>query len=468
MLRKYLTFWTQAFDSNSTTDVSTYRVIFMTHTIFFTLSMALLSRIPIKVTAAQSSAFTCFTARGVIGMSLLVLYILSFVPTLTLTLRRLRDMSNPSWKIILLFVPIVNLYFAFKLLTVKGNTATSETNGLGKIKSYQEATLDNFAETAFKPLAENKIVSGNRKSDRAKNKFSLPGLLDKARMSLQPILIKLGLIRKSESGNLADIREDINHDNVINVDKGTDNFKIKVKAPSKDPLYMKVVTKKELVWLEELRYTIPEQRILAKNRARFFAISALGVIFGLLGIGDSKFLIGGSLLFAGVIFYDRHSRLKKEYQTYLFDKQVQFSKFTRTVVPYLMNQQGYSFYEVLKKISHRMRIEAAYSDIDGAAVFVADNLVDIDDDEHELIGFTEGLEYEDSEDSTLFSLETMPERLDSEEDIANAPINMFDFSEFTQTLTDGSLVDSDNSNASIDGVTSTEHTHDSIDEGDVI
>lgn len=430
MLQKYLTFWTHAFDSNSETDASTYNIIFLINT----CGNVLIYMIMLKTLGAASSGpLGFFTSHGAIGLLALVINVLGLVPSVTLVIRRLNSMQKPAWQCLLMFVPFISWYMLYKLSTTKGEDTTSVSTKLSKIKGYQEVSLDNFADTALKPI-QNTSQTPEASTKSMRKRTDKTSILAKLSVAIKPVLIKLGLVRVSASGDLDLIKQDVNSQNDINVDKGAGNFKKVIVTDGKPKFYMRVITKKELVWLDELRYTLVERELLAKNRARFLAISCVGVIAGVLGFGNPSVLISCSIIFAGVIIYDRHSRLKREYQRYLFDKQVQYSKFTRTVVPYLMNQQGYSFYEVLKKIAHRMRIEAAYETNDSAAKFKADpSGLDATFDEG-ADNYDEFAEVVGPDTQVMFDLETMPEQADDPTTIAESPINMFDFEVLAKAL----------------------------------
>lgn len=430
MLQKYLTFWTHAFDSNSETDASTYNIIFLIHTCYNVLIYTIMLKTP---GVASSGALGFFTSHGAVGLLALVTTVIGLVPSVTLAIRRLNSMQKPSWQSLLIFVPVINLYMFYKLSTTEGEDTTSVSTKLGKIKGYQEVSLDNFADTALKPI-QNTSQIHEASTESVRKRTDKTSILTKLSVAIKPVLIKLGLVRVSASGDLNLIRQDVNSQNGINVDKGAGNFKKVIIADGKPKFYMRVITKKELVWLDELRYTLVERELLAKNRARFLGIACVGVIAGVLGFGESSALIFGSIIFAGVVVYDRHSRLKREFQRYLFDKQVQYAKFTRTVVPYLMNQQGYSFYEVLKKIVHRMRIEAAYETNDTAARFKADPSGLDEALEVDAEAYAEFDEVVEPDTQVMFALETMPEQADDPTTIAESPINMFDFEALAKSL----------------------------------
>ncbi|EPY6472536.1 hypothetical protein ACWO4B_003233 [Clostridium sporogenes] len=80
-------------------------------------------------------------------------------------------------------------------------------------------------------------------------------------------------------------------------------------------------------------------------------------VFLCLVMGDWKYFIGGLVL--GVIFYVMQARqIKAVYNQFKFERHLQFSKFTRLLIPYLKQQKdGGNLYGIFNKILQRLDYE---------------------------------------------------------------------------------------------------------------
>lgn len=357
MLHEYLLFWKNAINSGGKTGPRTFQVTFLVNIFIIVILNGLTFRITKASANPGKGLVALYASHGAIGLLTLLVMFAMIVPSLTLFVRRLNSMDKPLVYLLRLLIPGYNLYIIYQMMTVSDVEVDEESI----ITGYQEADIETLSEVAMIPEVQTHQTS---KSD-LKSKFSV-----------HAILATLGFIRKDGLGDIKQVLEfgQVDGGETIRVDKNNGNFKVPLVRESKPPFFMKLILKSEYKWLEELRYLPKEQIIVGRNR---FIFGSIGLIVFLITMasGGSIYLAVGALGFSAITIYDRYARLKREYQNYIFEKQVQYSKFARTVVPYAMNSSDYPMYEILRKISHRMRIEAAYRGIESADPFVADTVV---------------------------------------------------------------------------------------------
>lgn len=346
LIKDYLSFWTHAFDSNSEASRSEYVTGIVGNTVLWII-LRVLAR-PV----VSTSLLRFIMGKGVLGLILLLFSVSVLVPTLTLTMRRLNALGKNPFIGLVSLVPVVG-YVLFGYLALQKDTddsALDTDEGYVPFEGYRETTIDELADVA---TVEPKVRFSKSPSDIIKQ-----------------IGQKLGFIRKDQIGDAKIIADEGEQ---VNITKA-DTF---VKAPEskieRKGLGHKLISKNEKLWLKELRYTGAEQDAFAKNRLNFVVLSIVMAVVGFNFGGQAANGIAGIALGFGVfIVFERRMRLKREYNNYNFEKQVEFSKFMRTVVPYLMNQSDYSFYEVLNKITHRMRIEAEFKPLDSSMDFTTE------------------------------------------------------------------------------------------------
>lgn len=90
------------------------------------------------------------------------------------------------------------------------------------------------------------------------------------------------------------------------------------------------------------------------QRKRLLQSILTGVILLLLGYFVWKWIYLASLLLPIVIYRSKYTRIKSTYRVWKFHRHLQFSKFTRLLIPYLKQSKGQtSLYSIFNKILQR-------------------------------------------------------------------------------------------------------------------
>lgn len=346
-LKDYLSFWTRALDSNSEASRSEYVTGIVGNTVLWVI-------LRLITPASKTQGVVRFVSgEGILGLVLMLITVAMVVPIITLSMRRLNALGKNPFLGLLSAIPILGYVFFGYIAMMKDSTSTNSEgdDAYVPISGYAETTIDELADVATVPP---KVKSRKAPGDIVK-------VLGQ----------KLGFIRKDQLGD-AKILADEGH--AVNVEKAPSFVKTAPPEVKRKGLGYKLISKNEKIWLKELRYTGAEQDSFAKNRLHFVILSIVVAIVGYKFGGQASTGIAGIAIAFGVfVVLERRARLKREYANYNFEKQVEFSKFMRTVVPYLMNQSDYSFYEVLNKITHRMRIEAEFKPLENGLAFGEDD-----------------------------------------------------------------------------------------------
>lgn len=99
----------------------------------------------------------------------------------------------------------------------------------------------------------------------------------------------------------------------------------------------------------------------SKKRVLYCGVFAL---FGLSFLALKPFgswgpKIGLGLIAFSLIYYFVHGRsIVSQFKEYNFLQQVEFSKFTRIIIPYLLNDNHYSLFSAMKKVDQRLEVMA--------------------------------------------------------------------------------------------------------------
>lgn len=340
-LKDYLSFWTHALDSNSEATRREYIVGIAGNAVLWAI-LRLLTPV-----GPGSLIMRIISGKGLVGILLMLFTVLLVVPMLTLTMRRLNSLGkNPFIGLISVIPGVGILFFAYLALQKDSDASEDDGDEYVPISGYSETTIDELADVA---AVAPKVKSSTSISD------IFVGLGH-----------KLGFMRKDQLGD-AKVLADEGQQVIVNK---AQSFKIEAPAVERKGLGHKLISKNERLWLKELRYTGAEQDAFAKNRLNFVLLSLVIAVVGFMFGGQASTGIAAVAIGFGIfVVFERRHRLKREYANYNFEKQVEFSKFMRTVVPYLMNQSDYSFYEVLNKITHRMRIEAEFKPLNEGMEF---------------------------------------------------------------------------------------------------
>lgn len=134
---------------------------------------------------------------------------------------------------------------------------------------------------------------------------------------------------------------------------------VKINSNQKVSWQKKITSKKLSAMFIELRYTDAEwnDRIQKRIVFTFTSLIMTMVISSFVKGSMNKYVVVGGLALAIFAYYDTYAKIKRSYRNYIFAKQVEFSKFMRTVIPYLMNKNERSFISVLEIIVNRMKVE---------------------------------------------------------------------------------------------------------------
>lgn len=126
-----------------------------------------------------------------------------------------------------------------------------------------------------------------------------------------------------------------------------------VKLKTKPSLLMRTYTKQQIEYLDLMRIS-PSQRIkYARSRVLTSLIFAVaGLVFGLLL--HNNYVTFGVLGFAILLYWQRGSSLKKQYNNYMFKQELAFAKFFSNLAPVLTKVvNGKPMYQVLKDLENR-------------------------------------------------------------------------------------------------------------------
>lgn len=127
-----------------------------------------------------------------------------------------------------------------------------------------------------------------------------------------------------------------------------------VKIKTRPSLLMRTYTKKQIEYLDLMRI-IPSQRIkYARSRILTSLVFAImGLVFGLLF--HNMYIILGVFAFSVLLYWQRGSALKKQYENFMFKQELAFAKFFSNLAPVLTKVvNGKPMYQVLKDLESRM------------------------------------------------------------------------------------------------------------------
>ncbi|RBP59283.1 hypothetical protein DES36_1198 [Alkalibaculum bacchi] len=127
-----------------------------------------------------------------------------------------------------------------------------------------------------------------------------------------------------------------------------------VKSTTKKSKFIRAIAEKDLYpMLKEMGDS--EKRIDQFQRQRITQSISIGIIFLLFGLILSRWFYLGSIFLPLIVYKMKYRNISSKYATWKFQRHLQFSKFTRLLIPYLKQTRGQtSLYSIFNKILQRM------------------------------------------------------------------------------------------------------------------
>lgn len=104
--------------------------------------------------------------------------------------------------------------------------------------------------------------------------------------------------------------------------------------------------------LKEMGYS--QKRIDKIQIRRILQTIAIAIAFLLFGVVFSRWFYIGAIILPLVVYKIKYKKIKSQYTTWKFQRHLQFSKFTRLLIPYLKQSEGQSLYSIFNRILQRM------------------------------------------------------------------------------------------------------------------
>lgn len=104
--------------------------------------------------------------------------------------------------------------------------------------------------------------------------------------------------------------------------------------------------------LKEMGYS--QKKADQIQRKRILQTIAIAIAFLLFGLIFSRWFYIGAIILPFVVYKIKYKKIKSQYTTWKFQRHLQFSKFTRLLIPYLKQSKGQSLYSIFNRILQRM------------------------------------------------------------------------------------------------------------------
>lgn len=126
------------------------------------------------------------------------------------------------------------------------------------------------------------------------------------------------------------------------------------KQTAKSKKFYRAIAERDLYpMLQEMGNS--QKSIDAFQKKRLIQSFFVMVIFFFFGLILSKWLYFGMIVGAFLFYKRQHHRVRSKYTTWRFQRHLQFSKFTRLLIPYLKQSKGQvSLYSIFSKIMQRL------------------------------------------------------------------------------------------------------------------
>ncbi|WMX58523.1 hypothetical protein [Peribacillus sp. R9-11] len=133
-------------------------------------------------------------------------------------------------------------------------------------------------------------------------------------------------------------------------------MKISSKTKKSKKFYRLIAEKDLYPMLQEMGNTLKSVDQFQKKR--LLQSLLVLVVFMICGLILSKWFYLGSLIGSVLFFKMKHNKISSKYSTWKFQRHLQFSKFTRLLIPYLKQSKGQvSLYSIFNKILQRLEDE---------------------------------------------------------------------------------------------------------------
>ncbi|MBT2604958.1 hypothetical protein J7E55_18345 [Bacillus sp. ISL-53] len=125
----------------------------------------------------------------------------------------------------------------------------------------------------------------------------------------------------------------------------------------KSKKFYRLIAEKDLYpMLQEIGNTL--KNIDQFQKKRLLQSLVVLIIFMICGLFLSKWFYMGSLIGSVLFFKMKYKKISSKYSTWKFQRHLQFSKFTRLLIPYLKQSKGQvSLYSIFNKILQRLEDE---------------------------------------------------------------------------------------------------------------
>lgn len=129
---------------------------------------------------------------------------------------------------------------------------------------------------------------------------------------------------------------------------------IVVESTTKRNKLIRTIAEKDLYpMLKEMGNS--QKRIDQFQRKRLFQSIFVGIVFFLFGLTLSRWFYLGVIFLPIVVYKMKYKNINSKYTTWKFQRHLQFSKFTRLLIPYLKQTKGStSLYTIFNKILQRL------------------------------------------------------------------------------------------------------------------
>ena len=136
-----------------------------------------------------------------------------------------------------------------------------------------------------------------------------------------------------------------------------------------ETIWHKLAEKDLYKMLKELRYT---DEMFIKYQKNRFTKSILFLVAGIILAFIQPYLIIAGIVLALFQWTNEYKRVKRFYNNSLFQKQLTFSKFTRMLIPYLL-QSNATLYNVFNKMLFRLEEGYVKSSLENLIIEMNDN-----------------------------------------------------------------------------------------------
>ncbi|AQS42459.1 hypothetical protein LSG23_20725 (plasmid) [Bacillus velezensis] len=128
-------------------------------------------------------------------------------------------------------------------------------------------------------------------------------------------------------------------------------MKTEIGQEEKRPFWLKIAESDLFSMLNEMGYE--KKDVLKFQKKRFFKSLLIFIMSCIAALFINNLLIVLGLILAVFLWLAEYKSVQKKYRDFRFKKQLVFNKFTRLLIPYLL-QKGATVYKVLNKMRNRI------------------------------------------------------------------------------------------------------------------